>query len=104
MREARLRWFEHVKRRSMDAPVRRCERLALGGKRKGRGRPKKSLGEVIRRGMAQLELIKEMTLDKRVWRLRIRAEDIQVVRQVRVVFIFCGGIDSYGLFGTRDDE
>ncbi|KAM3199064.1 hypothetical protein P3L10_034216 [Capsicum annuum] len=26
MREARLRWFGHVKRRGMDAPVRRCER------------------------------------------------------------------------------
>nr|XP_018633540.1 uncharacterized protein LOC104117440 [Nicotiana tomentosiformis] len=30
MCEARLRWFGHVKRRSTDAPVRRCERLALG--------------------------------------------------------------------------
>ncbi|XP_070025231.1 uncharacterized protein [Nicotiana sylvestris] len=42
MREARLRWFRYVKRRSIDAPVRRCERLALGGERRGRGRPKKS--------------------------------------------------------------
>ncbi|XP_019235312.1 PREDICTED: uncharacterized protein LOC109215660 [Nicotiana attenuata] len=30
MREARLRWFGHVKRRNTDAPVRRCERLDLG--------------------------------------------------------------------------
>uniref|UniRef100_A0A1S4D9K8 Reverse transcriptase domain-containing protein n=1 Tax=Nicotiana tabacum TaxID=4097 RepID=A0A1S4D9K8_TOBAC len=29
MRESRLRWFEHIKRRSIDAPVRRCERLAI---------------------------------------------------------------------------
>nr|XP_009600282.1 uncharacterized protein LOC104095783 [Nicotiana tomentosiformis] len=29
MRESRLRWFEHVKRRSSNAPVRRCERLAI---------------------------------------------------------------------------
>ncbi|PHT94198.1 hypothetical protein T459_02080 [Capsicum annuum] len=41
MREARLRWFGHVKRRGMDAPVRRCERLALDGFRRGKGRPKK---------------------------------------------------------------
>ena len=41
MREAQLRWFGHVKRRGMDAPVRRCERLALDGFRRGRGRPKK---------------------------------------------------------------
>ncbi|XP_070015957.1 uncharacterized protein [Nicotiana sylvestris] len=29
MREARLRWFGHVQRRSIDAPVRRCEQLAV---------------------------------------------------------------------------
>ena len=27
MRETRLRWFGHVKRRSVDAPVRSCERI-----------------------------------------------------------------------------
>nr|XP_016448241.1 PREDICTED: uncharacterized protein LOC107773323 [Nicotiana tabacum] len=41
MWELRLRWFGHVQRRSLDAPVRRCERLAHTGMRKGRGRPKK---------------------------------------------------------------
>ncbi|XP_060182471.1 uncharacterized protein LOC132612165 [Lycium barbarum] len=35
MREARLRWFGHVKRRDTDAPVRRCERLAMDGFRRG---------------------------------------------------------------------
>ncbi|XP_070014029.1 uncharacterized protein [Nicotiana sylvestris] len=40
MREARLRWFEHIQRRSIDAPVRRCEQLAMVGTRRGRGRPK----------------------------------------------------------------
>jgi len=34
MRETRLSWFGHVKRRSVDAPVRRCEIIdILGGKR-----------------------------------------------------------------------
>ncbi|KAF3645787.1 Villin-5 [Capsicum annuum] len=41
MREERLRWFGHVMRRGADAPVRRCERLALDGFRRRRGRPKK---------------------------------------------------------------
>nr|XP_016483424.1 PREDICTED: uncharacterized protein LOC107804107 [Nicotiana tabacum] len=36
MREARLRWFVHV-RRSTDAPVRRCERLTLGAPQIGEG-------------------------------------------------------------------
>ncbi|KAM3246941.1 hypothetical protein P3L10_008708 [Capsicum annuum] len=75
MREARLRWFGHVKRRGMDAPVRRCERLALDGFKRGRGRPKKYWGEVIRRDMEQLQLTEDMTLDRKVWRTRIRAED-----------------------------
>ncbi|XP_070010477.1 uncharacterized protein [Nicotiana sylvestris] len=37
MREARLRWFGHVQRRSPDAPVRRCEQLVVEGTRRGRG-------------------------------------------------------------------
>ncbi|KAF3618962.1 putative UDP-glucose 6-dehydrogenase 1-like [Capsicum annuum] len=65
MREARLRWFGHVKRRGTDAPVRRCERLALDGFRRGRGRPKKYWGEVIRRDMEQLQLTEDMTLDRK---------------------------------------
>ncbi|KAF3636133.1 ATP-dependent zinc metalloprotease FTSH 3, mitochondrial [Capsicum annuum] len=66
MREARLRWFGHVKRRGMDAPVRRCEMLALDGFRRGRGRPKKYWGEVIRRDMEQLHLTEDMTLDRKI--------------------------------------
>ncbi|KAF3637790.1 Serine--tRNA ligase [Capsicum annuum] len=56
MREVRLRWFGHVRRRGADAPVRRCERLALDGFRRGRGRLKKYWGEVIRRDMQQYSL------------------------------------------------
>lgn len=41
MREARLRWFGHVTRRCMDAPERRCERLAMDNYRRSRGRSKK---------------------------------------------------------------
>uniref|UniRef100_A0A1U7YLA6 Uncharacterized protein LOC104250021 n=1 Tax=Nicotiana sylvestris TaxID=4096 RepID=A0A1U7YLA6_NICSY len=37
MRESRLRWFGHIKRRNIDAPVRRCERLAMESLRRGRG-------------------------------------------------------------------
>ncbi|KAF3661814.1 Minor histocompatibility antigen H13 [Capsicum annuum] len=65
MRKALLRWFGHVKRRGMDAPVRRCERLALDGFRRGRGRPKMYWGEVIRRDMEQLQLTEDMTLDRK---------------------------------------
>ncbi|GKB79393.1 retrovirus-related pol polyprotein LINE-1 [Tanacetum coccineum] len=39
MREGRLRWFGHVKRRPQSAPVRRVEALVVDGLRR-RGRPK----------------------------------------------------------------
>nr|XP_009613482.1 uncharacterized protein LOC104106609 [Nicotiana tomentosiformis] len=73
-RKTRLRWFGHVKSRSADAPVRRCERLASGGLKKGRGRPKKYWGEVITQDLALLHLTEDMTPDRKVWRLKIMVD------------------------------
>ncbi|KAG5625880.1 hypothetical protein H5410_011098 [Solanum commersonii] len=72
LREARLRWFGHVRRRCADAPVRRCEGMAIEGTRSGRGRPKKFWGEVIRQDLAQLHITEDMTLDWKEWRSRIK--------------------------------
>ena len=74
MREVRLRWFGHVMRRSSNAPVRKCESLAMNGFRRGRGRPKEYWREVIRHDMEQLQLTEDMTLDRKVWKMRIRVE------------------------------
>ncbi|XP_070046010.1 uncharacterized protein [Nicotiana tomentosiformis] len=63
MREAWLRWLDHA--RSTDAPVRRCERLAVEGLRRGRGRPKKRWAEMIRQDMTQYQLTDDMTLDRK---------------------------------------
>ncbi|KAG5584416.1 hypothetical protein H5410_044850 [Solanum commersonii] len=52
----------------------RCERFDIVGVRRDRGRPKKYWGEVIRRNMAQLQLIEDMTLNRMVWRLQITVE------------------------------
>jgi len=41
LREARLRWFGHIRRRNTNAPVRRCERIDRPNYR-SRGRPNKS--------------------------------------------------------------
>jgi len=51
VRETRLRWFKHVKRRSVDAPVRRCEALDLVHYSRGRGRSKTSCNTIIRSDM-----------------------------------------------------
>ncbi|KAF3631524.1 hypothetical protein FXO38_26605 [Capsicum annuum] len=74
IQEGRLRWVGHVMRRDADAPVRRCERLALDGFTRIRGRPKKYWRKVIRLNMEQLQLTKDMTLDRKAWRSRIRVE------------------------------
>lgn len=47
MREARLRWFGHMKRRCADASLGRCERLVVTLIMRDRDRPKKNW-EVIK--------------------------------------------------------
>ena len=42
MGEVKLRWFGHVKRRSINTPVRRCEKINFMDFRRGRGGPKMS--------------------------------------------------------------
>nr|XP_033512275.1 uncharacterized protein LOC117276960 [Nicotiana tomentosiformis] len=56
LRELRLRWFGHVRRRDIDVPVRRCERLNMAGLRKGR----------------VVHLTEDMISDRKVWRSRIK--------------------------------
>lgn len=58
----------------INAPVRRCERLVVGGTHRGRGRPKKYWGEVITLDMTQLHIAEDMALDRKKWRSRIRVE------------------------------
>ncbi|PHT59477.1 hypothetical protein CQW23_01840 [Capsicum baccatum] len=44
----------------------------MDGFRRGRSRPKKYWGDVIRQDMAQLQLIEDMALNRNVWRTRIK--------------------------------
>jgi len=66
IRETRLRWFGHVKRRGVDAPVRRCERINIPEGRRGRGRPRKSLDEVIREDLKVIGLMEDMVQDRKL--------------------------------------
>lgn len=64
MRKVRLRWFGHVKRRCTNASMRMCESLAIMGLRRGRGRPKKYRGQVIRvQDMTYFQLTENIDLD-----------------------------------------
>lgn len=49
-------------------------RLVVVGVRRGRGSSKNNQGEVIRHDMTQLQLVEGMTLDRKMWRSKIRVE------------------------------
>ena len=72
MRESRLRWFGHVKRRCANALVRRCEKISLSHYRRGRGRPKISWNEVIMSDMKITGVTEDMTQDRNLWRSRTK--------------------------------
>ena len=52
MRKNHLRWFGHVRRRPIDAPVQLVERINLGQVKRAQGRPKKTWMGIIRQVLA----------------------------------------------------
>ena len=56
----------------MDASVSRCERINIPEGQRGRGRPKKSLDEVIREDLKVVGLTEDLAQDGRLWRDRIK--------------------------------
>jgi len=74
MKETKLRWCGHVKS-GMDATVRRRERTNIPKGKTVRGRPKKSLDEVIRKDLKVVGLTEDMALDRRLWQDRIQVLD-----------------------------
>ncbi|KAM1087697.1 hypothetical protein ACFX2B_013050 [Malus domestica] len=75
MRENKLRWFGHVQRRPTDAPIRRCDYGTEVQGRRGRGRPRKTLEETLRKDLEYLDLTEDMTQDRTQWRSKIHIAD-----------------------------
>jgi len=75
LRETRLRWFGHVRKSSINAPMRRCEMINLSHCRRGRGRPKVSWSKVIRSNLKSIGLTEDMAQDRNLWRSRIKVVD-----------------------------
>ncbi|GJT59291.1 hypothetical protein Tco_1002824 [Tanacetum coccineum] len=73
MREGRLRWFGHVRRRPQSSPVRRVKVLVVDGLRR-RGRPKLRWEDRVKHDMKELLLSEDMTSDRNEWRARIRLD------------------------------
>jgi len=76
IRDIKLRCFGHI-RRSMDAPMRRCEKIDHPEHRRSRGRLKKNWSKVIRHDLKTLGLVEDMTQDRRLWRSRIKVVDFR---------------------------
>ena len=74
VREARLRWYGHVRRRDVDYVGQKVLKMELPGKRK-RGRPKRRYMDALVEDMKAVG-VKEMdTQDRIKWRQSIRCGD-----------------------------
>ncbi|KAL5177917.1 hypothetical protein HKD37_08G023600 [Glycine soja] len=69
----RLRWFGHVERRPVDSVVRRVDQMER--RQTIRGRPKKTIREVIKKDLEINGLDRSMVLDRTLWRKLIHVAD-----------------------------
>ena len=74
IREARLRWYGHLRRKDDGYIGRRMLMMELPGKRK-RGRPKRRFMDVVKEDMAEIEVMEEDTVDRNNSRRKIRCGD-----------------------------
>ncbi|KAL5146330.1 Craniofacial development protein 2 [Glycine soja] len=75
MVENRLRWFGHVERRPVDSVVRRVDQMERRQTIRGKGRPKKTIREVIKKDLELNDLDRSMVLDRTLWRKLIHVAD-----------------------------
>ncbi|KAG2627844.1 hypothetical protein PVAP13_3KG264182 [Panicum virgatum] len=71
----RLRWFGHVQRRPPDAPVRSGVLERVDNVKMGRGRPKLTWDESVKRYLKDWNISKEIVLDRSAWRLAINVPE-----------------------------
>jgi hypothetical protein len=74
VREARLRWYGHVERASEDDSIKRVMRVDVKGRR-SRGRQKKRWMDAIKQDFELLNLKREDTSNRVLWRRLIRVAD-----------------------------
>ncbi|KAL5176375.1 LINE-1 retrotransposable element ORF2 protein [Glycine soja] len=73
--ENRLRWFGHVERRPVDSVVRRVDQMERRQTIRGRGRPKKTIREVIKKDLELNDLDRNIVLDRTLWQKLIHVAD-----------------------------
>jgi len=70
-----LKWFGHVERRPVDAVVSRVDQMEESHVKRGRGRPKKTIRETIRKDSDVNELDSNLVYDRTLCRNLIRVAD-----------------------------
>ena len=71
----RLRWFGHVQRRSPNALVHSGILKDDGNMRRGRGRPKLTWEEIIRRDLKDWSIPRDLSLDRSAWKAAIHVPE-----------------------------
>ena len=71
LRQDRLRWYGHVRRRDSDYVGKKVMEMEIEGRRK-RGRPKTRWMDRVRGDMRELDLDEEDAMDRKAWRCAIR--------------------------------
>ena len=71
----RLRWFGHVQRRPPDAPVRSGVLERVDNIKMGRGRPKLTWDESVKRDLKDWNISKKIVLDRSAWKLAINVPE-----------------------------
>jgi hypothetical protein len=71
----RLRWFGHVQRRPPEAPVRSGILKRADNVKSGRGRPKLTWNESVKRDLKEWNISKDLAMDRSAWRLTINVTE-----------------------------
>ena len=71
IKENRLRWYGHLKRREPQHPTRSILELQIPGRR-ARGRPKMRWKDSVKKTMEEVALTEEDTQDRRKWKERLK--------------------------------
>jgi hypothetical protein len=71
----RLRWFGHIQRRPTEAPIRNGVIRRTGNEKRGRGRLSLIWEESVKRDLKDWCITKELTLDRREWKLAIHVTE-----------------------------
>jgi len=73
--ENRLRWYGHVERRPVDVVVRRVDHMEESQVKRGRGIPRKTIRETIRKDLEVNELDPNLVYDRILWRNLVHVAD-----------------------------